>query len=98
MSTVETLESLLRSCIKRSGKKVDDIAEMAGVSRSTFYRHTTGQTKNGFTDKECMVKLVEEGIAPKESLKKYCCEKCLIGEARHRLRCKRKGPALARPS
>lgn len=96
MPTVGTLENLLGQCIKRSGKKVDDIVEMTGVSRSTFYRHITGKTKNGFTDKDCMVSLVEEGIAPKESLVVYCCEKCQIGEARQRLRCKKIGPALTR--
>ncbi len=95
MSSAETLEDLLAQSIseytKDNHKTVDDVAEMVGVSRATFYRHKKGQTKNGFTDKECMVKLVDVNIAPKETLPAYC-KKCPIGEARNRLHCKKKGP------
>lgn len=79
MSTVETL---IDEGIKRSGLKVEEVADRAGVSVPTLHRHRKGKSPNGYTTENCMVSLVEEGIVEPEVLPAYCSERCLIGQAR----------------
>ena len=96
ISSFETVfEILLDQAIKLSGKTIEEIADIAGVSRATLYRHKGGVTKNGYTTEDCVVKLVDGGVAEPNILPVYCACKCQVGEARERYHLKKKRPLKA---
>jgi len=74
--------TLIDQGIKASGKRVEEVADEVGVSPRTLQRHKAGESKNGYTERECMIALVEKGIIEPQALPAYCQERCLIGDAR----------------
>lgn len=83
-----TLDVIINQGIKGSGMRIEDVAEKAGVSLRTLQRHKAGVTKNGYTEKDCMVALVEQGVISPEALPAYCHERCPIGRAKEVYICK----------
>lgn len=82
MKKTTTVGTLIVQGIKASGKKIEEVADEVGVSPRTLQRHKAGESKNGYTERECMIALVEKGIIEPQALPAYCQERCLIGDAR----------------
>lgn len=85
MSTVETL---IDRGIQKSGKKMEEIAQMLGVSLPTLFRQRKGKSKNSYTEKDCVVSMVDQGIVEPKVLLEYCDERCPIWAARKKYRIK----------
>jgi len=81
---MSTVEMLIDKGVESSGKKMEEVADMLGISLPTLFRQRKGKSKNSFTEKECICRMVEEGITEPEVLPTYCHERCLIGKEKEK--------------